>query len=56
MRSSPPPQRAIVLAVVSNTLVKAGIVLSMGAAALVRVILPGLLATLVTAVGVVFLL
>lgn len=48
--------RAIVLAVVSNTLVKAGIVLSMGAAALVRVILPGLLATLATAVGVVFLL
>jgi uncharacterized membrane protein (DUF4010 family) len=48
--------RAIVLAVVSNTLVKGGIVLTMGAAALVRAILPGMLATLVTAVGVVFLL
>ena len=47
---------AIVLAVVSNTLVKGGIVLSMGSAALVRAILPGMLATLATAVGVVFLL
>ncbi|HUT41076.1 MAG TPA: MgtC/SapB family protein [Gammaproteobacteria bacterium] len=48
--------RAIVLAVVSNTLVKGGIVVSMGSAALVRAILPGILATLATAVGVVFLL
>ena len=48
--------RAIVFAVVSNTLVKGAIVLSMGAAALRRVILPGLLATLATAVGVVFIL
>ncbi len=45
--------RAIVLAVVSNTLVKGAIVLSMGSATLVRAILPGMPATLVTAVGVV---
>jgi len=48
--------RAIVLAAVANTLVKGGIVLAMGAAALRRVILPGLLATLATAVGVAFTL
>lgn len=48
--------RGIVLAAVSNTLVKGGIVLTMGAAALVRAILPGMLATLAPAVGVVFLL
>ena len=48
--------RAIVLAVMSNTLVKGGIVVSMGSAALVRALLPGILATLATAVGVVFLL
>ncbi|MEZ5541848.1 MAG: MgtC/SapB family protein [Pseudomonadota bacterium] len=47
--------RAIVLAVVSNTLVKGGIVLSMGSALLVRALLPGMLATLVTAIAVVFL-
>ena len=48
--------RAIVLAVASNTLVKGGIVLSAGSAELRRVILPGIVASLVTAVGVVFLL
>lgn len=48
--------RAIVLAAASNTLVKGGIVLVTGAAALRRVILPGLLMTLGTAIAVVFLL
>ena len=48
--------RAIVLAAASNTLVKGGIVLSTGSAALRKVILPGLIATLATAIGVVFLL
>ena len=48
--------RAIVLAAASNTLVKGGIVLSTGSAALRKVILPGLLATLATAIGVVFIL
>jgi len=48
--------RAIVLAVVSNTLVKGGIVLTMGSVLLRKAILPGLLATLATAVGVVFIL
>jgi uncharacterized membrane protein (DUF4010 family) len=48
--------RAIVFAAVSNTLVKGGIVLAMGSAELRKVILPGLLATLATAVGVVFTL
>jgi uncharacterized membrane protein (DUF4010 family) len=48
--------RGIVLAAVSNTLVKGGIVLSMGSMALRKVILPGLLATLATAIGVVFVL
>jgi len=48
--------RGIVLAAVSNTLVKGGIVLAMGSMALRKVILPGLVATLATAVAVVFLL
>jgi len=48
--------RAIVLAVVSNTLVKGGIVLSLGSVLLRKAILPGLLATLAPAVGVVFTL
>jgi len=48
--------RGIVLAAVSNTLVKGAIVLAMGSMALRKVILPGLLATLATAAGVVFLL
>lgn len=48
--------RAIVLAATSNTIVKGGIVLSTGSKSLRKVILPGLIATLVTAVGVVFLL
>ena len=48
--------RAIVLAAASNTLVKGGIVLFTGAAALRRVILPGLLLTLGTAIAVVFML
>jgi uncharacterized membrane protein (DUF4010 family) len=48
--------RGIVLAAVSNTLVKGGIVLGMGSVMLRKVILPGLLATLATAIGVVFML
>ena len=48
--------RGIVLAAVSNTLVKGGIVLGMGSMALRKVILPGLLATLATAIGVVFVM
>jgi uncharacterized membrane protein (DUF4010 family) len=48
--------RGIVLAAVSNTLVKGGIVLGMGSAMLRKVIMPGLLATLATAIGVVFIL
>jgi uncharacterized membrane protein (DUF4010 family) len=48
--------RGIVLAAVSNTLVKGGIVLGMGSMVLRKVIMPGLLATLATAIGVVFLL
>ncbi len=48
--------RAIVLAAASNTVVKAGIVLATGSAALRSLILPGLALTLGTAVGVVFLL
>lgn len=48
--------RGIVLAAVSNTLVKGGIVLGMGSMMLRKVILPGLLATLATAIGVVFIL
>ncbi|NNE45543.1 MAG: MgtC/SapB family protein [Rhodothermales bacterium] len=48
--------RAIVLAVASNTLVKGAIVLSAGSPGLKKVILPGIIASLVTAIGVVFLL
>ncbi|MEN8133605.1 MAG: MgtC/SapB family protein [Pseudomonadota bacterium] len=48
--------RGIVLAAVSNTLVKGGIVIIMGSMVLRKVILPGLLATLATAIGVVFIL
>ena len=48
--------RAIVLAAASNTVVKGGIVLSAGAPSLRKAILPGLLLTLATAIGVVFLL
>ena len=48
--------RGIVLAAVSNTLVKGGIVLGMGSVVLRKVIMPGLLATLATAIGVVFIL
>ncbi len=48
--------RGIVLAAASNTLVKAGIVLGMGSVLLRKIILPGLLLTLATAVGVVFVL
>jgi len=48
--------RGIVLAAVSNTLVKGGIVLGMGSMALRKVIMPGLLATLGMAIGIVFLL
>ena len=48
--------RAIVLAAASNTVVKGGIVLSAGSKALRKVILPGLVLTLATAIGVVFLL
>ncbi len=48
--------RAIVLAAASNTLVKGGIVLSAGSRGLRQVILPGIIASLATAIGVVFLL
>ncbi|MDX1740144.1 MAG: MgtC/SapB family protein [Rhodothermales bacterium] len=48
--------RAIVLAVASNTLVKGGIVVSTGSPELRRVILPGIIASVVAAVGVVFFL
>lgn len=48
--------RAIILAAASNTVVKGGIVLSAGSAALRKVILPGLIATLAAAIGVVFIL
>ena len=48
--------RAIVLAAASNTIVKGGIVLSTGSAALRKAILPGLVLTLATALGVAFLL
>ncbi|MGE0484084.1 MAG: MgtC/SapB family protein [Gammaproteobacteria bacterium] len=52
----PVAARAIVLAAASNTLVKGAIVLGTGTPALRRVILPGLVLTLATAIGVVFLL
>ena len=48
--------RGIVLAAVSNTLVKGGIVLGMGSVMLRKIILPGLLATLATAIGVAFIM
>jgi uncharacterized membrane protein (DUF4010 family) len=48
--------RGVVLAAVSNTLVKGAIVLGMGSIALRKVIIPGMLATLATAIGVVFIL
>jgi uncharacterized membrane protein (DUF4010 family) len=47
--------RGIVLAAVSNTLVKGAMVLAMGSMALRKVIIPGMLATLATAIGVVFI-
>lgn len=46
--------RAIILAAVSNTLVKGGIVLSTGSAALRRAVLPGLLLMLAAALGSLF--
>ncbi len=48
--------RAVVLAAASNTLVKGAIVLSAGSPELRKVILPGIIASVVTAIGVVFLL
>lgn len=47
--------RAIVMAAASNTLVKGSIVLTAGSASLRKVILPGLVLTVGTAIGVVFL-
>lgn len=47
--------RAIVLAAASNTVVKAGIVLMAGSPSIRRLIMPGLILTLGTAIGVVFL-
>jgi uncharacterized membrane protein (DUF4010 family) len=47
--------RGVVLAAVSNTLVKGAMVLVMGSIALRKIIVPGMLATLATATGVVFL-
>jgi len=47
--------RAIVLAAMSNTLVKGGIVMTSGAPALRRALLPGFVLILVTAIGVAFL-
>lgn len=48
--------RGIVMAAVSNTLVKSGIVLAMGSKELRKVITPGLLAIVGTAIAVVFML
>ncbi|UCB54207.1 MAG: MgtC/SapB family protein [Thiotrichales bacterium] len=48
--------RGIVMAAVSNTLVKSGIVLAMGSRELRKVITPGLLAIVGTAIAVVFML
>ena len=48
--------RGVVLAAASNTLVKGGIVLGMGSIALRKVIMPGLVAMLLTAIVIVFLL
>jgi uncharacterized membrane protein (DUF4010 family) len=47
--------RAIVLAAMSNTVVKGGIVLSSGSSALRKALLPGFLLMLVAGVGVAFL-
>ncbi len=46
--------RAIVLAVMSNTVVKGGIVLASGGVILRRVLLPGLALMLITGIGMVF--
>jgi uncharacterized membrane protein (DUF4010 family) len=48
--------RAIVLAAASNTLLKGGLVLSVGSNALRKAILPGFVLMVATAVGVVFLI
>lgn len=48
-------ERAIVLAAMSNTVVKGGIVLTSGSPALRRAILPGFVLMLVTGIGVAFL-
>jgi uncharacterized membrane protein (DUF4010 family) len=48
--------RAIVLAAMSNTVVKGGIVLSSGSSALRRALLPGFLLMLVAGIGVAFLI
>jgi uncharacterized membrane protein (DUF4010 family) len=47
-------ERAIVLAAMSNTVVKGGIVLTSGSPALRRAVLPGFLLMLVTGIGVAF--
>jgi uncharacterized membrane protein (DUF4010 family) len=47
--------RAIVLAAMSNTVVKGGIVLATGSTSLRRVLLPGFVLMLVTGVGIAFL-
>lgn len=47
--------RAIVLAAMSNTVVKGGIVLSSGSRALRRALLPGFVAMLVVGIGIAFL-
>jgi uncharacterized membrane protein (DUF4010 family) len=52
----PTAARAVVLAVISNTLVKGGIALGIGTAALRRALLPPLLAILATSATVAFLL
>ena len=49
-------QRAIVLAAMSNTVVKGGIVLTSGSPALRRVLWPGFVLMLVVGIGVAFLL
>jgi uncharacterized membrane protein (DUF4010 family) len=49
-------ERAIVLAAMSNTVVKGGIVLTSGSSALRRALLPGFVLMLVTGIGVAFLL
>ena len=48
--------RAIVLAAMSNTVVKGGIVLSSGSSALRKALLPGLVAMLIAGIGVTFLI